>query len=252
MSIGYVGPAFTGDEQKHGSTLATLLGAGVTSGIGALAGGYGFQQNITPSRLENMSEDTFTKTFKDVPKEKNGIITELQEALKRLTPDSIDSFAKDVTQNTESISVKNFVTSFFGPTMTAASLKETIEKAPEDTKKLQTELNSAEEALKKAPEDKNAKQAVEEAVAALESHLDSVSILNSAQRAIDSAKEDKIGIDAIKTYTKEISLLDAGNILKGLGKDIPKVFSGRNALIGGGIGLLLAGIGNLIFGKHNN
>lgn len=255
MSIGYVGPAFTGDEKKHGSFFTSLLGAGATAGVGAAIGGF-VKQGITPRQLADMPADSFTKTFEGVP---NNLIDPIKKLLDIMHPDKIAEQIKAIT-NKDTMSVEKFLTSYFrnnegnGPKITVATMKKDIEGAPEETKKLQSALAKAQEALGKVAEagKANAQKAVEAARTALDEHLFNLKLIKNGLKTIESAKDNEIGLEALKKFNLNRYCLHLGEALKGLGKDIPKTFSGRNALIGGGIGLATFGIGKLLFGGHND
>lgn len=248
--------SFNGSERQQGSIVAPFLITTAAAGVGAGAGAL-VQEKITAEKLAQMQPDSFKRIIQEAPKENRSFLRMIQKALKLLTPRAIASEAKSITKNAKSITVKTFLQRMFGTKkITIESLNKEIAKEEKDAKKLETKVSNAQKALERAKNKEKAQAVLDNAKAALEEHQISIdnakSAKNVAETAAKNGKGAKISLDTIKELYRKMNLDCIDTRLKSLGKDIPKIKSGKNPLIGAAIGALVGAIGYLLFGRSKN
>lgn len=243
--------SFNGSEQQQGSFFTPLLATAATAGIGAGAGAL-IKEKITAPKLAQMRQDTFEKMVDASPKKET--FGEIRGELNKLSPEELTTSAKRITNQAESISVGDLFNWAFPKTgFTRDSFKEHVQQLQESTKQFETTLKEAEEAFKTATNKEEAQQVVNEAKIALEQHLEKIKAYKCFQSVIDTADKDgKIGLDALKGFVKKGIHCNIEDLIKSMGADAPKIFSGKNTLIGAAAGAVIGALGYLMFGRNKN
>lgn len=208
------------------SNSGKAIGAGILGGGAVGAATYFLlPSKVTPQKALGLDADTFEKTFKDIPKE-------VMEKLDYLRKDSVDATIDKEFGTEKSFNVGDI-------------LKKLNDNKPITVEELTKNMGEELEELKKEP-----------------TELTKVFInwmeyckkfLETLTPTFNNAKEGVVQREEIKALleplVKKENLSSAENILKELGKDIPKTKSAAKASI---IGAIAAGVIGSLVGNTAN
>ncbi|MFA7658386.1 MAG: hypothetical protein WCY19_03030 [Candidatus Gastranaerophilaceae bacterium] len=259
MAIGAVNSVSfgEGEQRRKRHIIPKMLGGFVVAGVPAY---FLAKEPVNAKQVLKMSDDTFEKTFQNVPDGKKEMVEDLSciraNVKKTNVEGAIEKRIEDLMGKGEKISVVDFLENIGFESKEA--LDKAINEAPAKTKKLTEKLKLAEETFKNAETEAGKKVAgrdLEKAQSRLSRHLDEIDALKISKTVIDSAKEGQISREAIKakylkyvdSYAKDL----AKKGLEALEEDIPKVKSFKKAGIYGLIGAGVVGVLALIFRGKN-
>lgn len=244
-------PNFAGEEKKKGS-----IAFPVTLGLAGGLTGYLMGQPIKAKQvLEKDKFELSKNAAKDATDAEKTVVTKINTALSNTKGDVIKTAAENNVKNIlgekTDLTVEEYLKT------TTEKYEASIKEAEGKTEGLTKNVTEAEKGMKEA-EGKTAevKKAAEDALNKAKTDLDIHNTKIEADKAkLEFAKEAKGG-----KITKDALLTKETNALKGeaektiakeleaLGKKAPKVNSGKNALIYGGIALVAGFILKAIFG----
>lgn len=221
--------AFNGRDERKSSILPLLTGV-----AGAAAGGYFIGDAIGPKHV--LAKDEFVLNKIDARAEKalkgkEGTYEALAAAAKSANTEAVNAeVAKYIAGEAKDIDAQKFFNDY---------LKTDIAKYTAEKDALKTKTESLIKAVQDAP-DAAAKKL---AKAQLDAHKINVSTMENILGAIKGDKISKESIaDFIKCDLKGKASTQVEGILKGLGEKLPKVFSGKKAIIGALVGLVAGSI----------
>lgn len=244
---------FKGENERKQSG-----GAGLpifATGAGALVGGLLVKAPIQAKDV--LKADKFELSGEGMTPEENTAVEEIKKALgnNKIIATKVAEEAENVFgKEGKEITVDEFLTKAYEKPVTTEQFKQTVTDSGNKVTQLTTDLATAEENVTKATDEaskKIAETARDEIKAQLNDAKKAIDELKPINELVESAKDGKITLDAFKSKAEEAcanriskTIEEGLETLKG---KVPKKISGKMAVIGAGIGLVVGLIANAIF-----
>jgi len=241
------------NKTQKKSALPTMVAGGGAAAAGTY---YFWKDTITGSKILGLDNDTFTKTFKEIPKEKQGVVDTMSDLRTASTKEKLDAETTDhlneVFKTDEKLTVDKYLERLDSSDSfkTKAEFDTALKDSKAETERLTKALEDAKDVLKKAttPEAKKvAETALEEAKVHLKLNSITADYLAHQEKVLGKAVNGEITKEVLKAeypnYLKANAKSGLSSCVEALGKEAPKVSSLKKAGIVGacaavGIGLL--------------
>lgn len=256
MSIQAINQVYFGNkDSKSNKTTNIAIGTGVGL-IGGATIGYFLGEKISAERILGLDEDTFAKTFANMPeehKEAPEFFKKFRQQIANDEPEATE-LANTLTDGNNETSIENYLKNASDGEFTTIEDAEKIIKADAaETENLKIAYRKAEEVFKNADDvsKDEAKQALKNAKKELSDNLWAVREGQRQKEILESAVNGNISRDTIKASAikafQDIRTNAINEALALLGDATPKVNSFKKAGIYGAIAAILIGGAVAIF-----
>lgn len=255
MTIGAVNGVSFGEGERQRQSGGSLLPV-VSAGAGALVGGLVIKEKISAKKL--LTDDKFELSkdkFKNLEKEQEDAI----DALNKIRADKIEpkvetEIEKIFGKNGNELTVDKFLAKVGNGKTTVKSLNATLDKLNKNVENLTAEVKTKEDALAKATKEADktkAEKALEKVKISLEEAKAKVESTQPLKELVEGAKDGKITREAAKAKSLEGMTQEAAKSMSSAIDKLPKLKSGKMALIGGAIGLVSGMILSALFSSKS-